>query len=205
MFFPSMQKATALFFFLLAFATLNIAFNILYTTVSQANLGLHEVRETLECFGKMSLMMNQPCEASKSISSAGVVWTVIGFVLTTHDVAMETAISLGILISCIALLHATIDLNGINLQLDDEFHRFTNSDLANIIKMAEDISRFVGEALLGYLIYNATVTPIVIWNIFFVGGVVLVYGLLNHGPIVVGIFIGSYASIRVKRVNFILL
>lgn len=60
-------------------------------------------------------------------------------------------------------------------------------NLAILRIFPKNLSRFAGEALLEYLIYNAAMTPIVIWNVNSQGAVVS--RLLNHRSVIMGIFI----------------
>lgn len=117
-------------------------------------------------------------------------------------VLMETVIFMGVLISCAILLHATLDIEGTEVGEErDDFSHVRQADLANITNMAEEISKFIGEVLLGYLMYHATTTPKVIRNIFFKKAIVFVSGVINNGPIVVALVVGSLASLRVMRTN----
>lgn len=154
----------------------------------------------LECYGKMELTLTRSCAESPMFSPESTIWTLVGFTLITHMVLMETVIFMGVLISCAILLHATLDVERTEVgEEPDDFSHVRQADLANITNMAEEISKFIGEVLIGYLIYHATTTPKVIRNLFFKKAIVFVSGVINNGPIVVALVVGSLASLRVMR------
>lgn len=154
--------------------------------------------ETLECLGKMPLSLSRDCTPSDVFSVTNILWSITGLILTAHKILVETVISILVLISCGTLLYATFDIESTEgHQLENRFSHVTEADLTSITKMAEDLSKFIGEVLTAYLIFNATVSATVLFNVFGGGIVVIFSGILNNGVVLVGLFVASVAALRV--------
>lgn len=155
-----MERLQGICYSFFAIAAVNIFFNILYRSKPKSVVGTNNILETLVCLGKMPVMLTEVCSESQYVSIGIIIWSLTGFIFTSHKVLMETVCFLGILVSCVAILCATFDIE--RIEDGDEFGLVTQTDLSNMKHLAEEISDFIGEILLGYLMYNATVTPKVI-------------------------------------------
>lgn len=125
-----------------------------------------------------------------------------GFLLKAHEIAMGTGVVFGIIVLCFTLLFVTYNIDGTEIyHPNDKFAHITPNDLANITKLAEDMSKFIGEALVGYLIYHAIYTPSELVFIFSRSPFLLFSILMNNGPIYIGLVLGSVASLRVLDRN----
>lgn len=126
-------------------------------------------------------------------------WATTGFVLKSYEITMGTAV---VLCSSGTLLFVTYNIDGTEIHNpNDEFAHITSNDLANITKLAEDMSKFLGEALVAYLIYHAIYTPSELVFIFSRSPFSLLSILLNHGTLYAGLLLGSLASLRVCNRN----
>lgn len=95
-----------------------------------------------------------------------VVLKSAGFILTANKVLMITVIVLGILL-CGTLLCAIYNIKRSEIyNREDEHYNITPNDLTNITKLADDMSKFIGKTLLGFLIYYVVHTPSDILFIF---------------------------------------
>lgn len=193
---PLLQKALLTFTSFFVITIVNVFFNMLHLTNYQSGVTVNEVWKSFFCYGKMPLTFTQSCTGPPNLTSGNIIWSLIGGVLTTHKVVIETVFFLGILISCVVFLNATYDIE--RIEGANEFSLFTQTDLSNVTKLAEEISDYIGEVLLGYLMYNATITPRVFKGLFYDGAIGFVSGTINHGPIIVGLLISSMASKRVR-------
>lgn len=154
--------------------------------------------ETLECLGKMPLSLSRECTPSNVCSVTNILWSITGLILTAHEILVETVISILVLISCGTLLHATFDIESTEgHQLENRFSHVTDADRTSITKMAEDLSKFIGEVLTAYLILNATISATALVNAFGGAIVVIISGILNNGVVLVGLFLASVAALRV--------
>ncbi len=155
--------------------------------------------ETLECLGKTSLTFSTECTPSEFLSILNNIWGLIGLTLTAHEIFIKTAVSLGILIACGTLLYATFVFNDMEEQdATNQFDHVTQSDLNHLTNLAEDLSRFIGEVLTGYLIMNSTASTEVLYHVFQGGIVVFISGILNNVLIFIGMLLGSVAALRVS-------
>lgn len=190
-----LQKAVLTYFLFVAIAIVNIFFNILCRSKITSDEGVNNIFQTLVCHGKMPTLLLKVCYKSDVLSIGNIIWSVIGFLYASHEVLMETVFVLGIIISSVVFLFATFDIE--RVEDENEFSLATHTDLSNMTYLAEEISDSIGDVLLGYLIYNATVTPKVIRNVFPNETLIFLSGIINHGPIFVGLMIASIASKRV--------
>lgn len=167
-----------------------------------AELKFENILHHLECVGKNYLIMSKDCQLSVNPSLVQTTWATAGFLLTAHKICMVTVISLGILILCGTLLYAISNIERSEIyNPDDEYAHVTPNDLTNITKLAEDMSKFIGEALLGFLIYHAVHAPSDLLLIFSESPCALLFNLVNHGTIYAGLLLGSVASLRVSYRN----
>lgn len=141
-------------------------------------------------------MSTKFCSEEQPLSIKNITWALTGLVFTLHEVLMETVVFLGILISSVVILSAAFDIE--RTQDGDELGLATQPDLFDMTQLTEEISNAIGEVLLGYLMYNAITTPKLIRKVFLNGIIVFVSGMINNGPVLVGLLIASVAS---KRVN----
>ncbi len=155
------------------------------------------ILQSLESEGKLKLV----CVLSNKYFIESLLWGTLGFVVTTHSVIMETVVVLGILTSCITFLFATTDVQGTEL---DEFAQVSQGDLNNITKLAEELSKFIGESLLAYMVSYAFVTPSKLIYLFSRNGFLIMAILLKYGMLVVGFVLGSIGSLRVRLLSFAL-
>lgn len=186
---------------LFSIATINIvlfiAFQAHYDT-DFAELRFNDILNTLECEGKNQLTMSIECSPTANNSFVRNTWATTGFVLKSHEITMGTAVVFGIIVLCGMLLFVTYNIDGTEIHNpNDEFAHITSNDLANITKLAEDMSKFFGEALAAYLIYHAIYTPSELVFIFSKSPFSLLSILLNHGTLYAGLLLGSVASLRV--------
>lgn len=190
---------------LLAAAIVNILLYILFQSHYEANftkLTSEIIFDTLKCIGKKQLTMSLDCNESENQWFPQLMWAIAGFLETAHEITITTAFALGISVICWTLLSATYTLEGTDITNgNDEFANITRNDLTIIRNLAEQMSKFIGEALLGYLIFHAINAPSDLLYIFSQSLFALLSNLLNHGIIYAGLFIGSIASLRVSNRN----
>lgn len=80
--------------------------------------------------------------------------------MTAHKVSVVTVILLGIIILCRKLLYDVFNIERSEIyNREDEYAHITPNDLTNTTKLADNMSKFIGETLLGFLIYHAVHTP----------------------------------------------
>ncbi len=199
-----LQKAVATFILLIATAIINTGLFIIFQTQVENDfnkVGLGNILEKLECIGKTQLTMSADCTSSTKLSFVQISLALAGLFKNTHEIAMGTVVVQGIIILCGLLFYVSYNAMGIETQNVNVFSRFTQNDLIGITKLAEDMSKFIGEALLGYLIYHAMDTPTELVLIFSSSPIAVLYIILNHGSIYIGLILGSFASLKVRLVK----
>lgn len=161
-----------------------------------------KILQRLECVGKMQLTMSRNCIHSSHTSTGSIIWSAIGLITTSHEILTEIVICLGILILCATLLYTTYDIEGSEERdPNNEFAHATLNDLTLITNMAENLSNFIREALLGYLLYNATETAKMVLLIFSDSKSVFMSLAMRNGIVFIALFMGSLAAVRVRYLN----
>lgn len=193
---------------LTSFAVANLIIFIWFQT--ELKLGFSDVNTMqvfirLECFGRMYLTMSRNCTHLSNYSNEGMIWGAVGFGITAHEILTEIVACLGIIVACSTLFYTTYDIEGNEVHdPNSEFAHVTSNDLTIIENMANELSHFIGELLAGYLLYNATETAKMMLLIFFGGSSVLFVLVFRHGTVFIGLFIASWAAIRVCHFIFCL-
>lgn len=202
----TLQKAGLIFTLFLTIGIINIIMYILYCTKYEANfgdIGLLDVVNQLACWGKNSVMLSN-CTTTSDLSTRNVIFASIGVIMLSHDVMMEFVAVMGIIICCASLFYAAMHIQ--ENQMDDEADEFahvTPAELTNLRNLAEDLSKFIGESLLGYLLLHGLVTPTELDNMFSGSAIAFLSIILLRGLLFLGLVYGSLGALRVCIFTFL--
>lgn len=197
--FNIIQVSQLLLLTVTSISIINTSLTIYFDTkIYTDDVNFDTIFQSLESEGKLTFTWMY----SYKNSTESFLWGALGIIVTTHSVFMETAVVLGILTLCGAFLFATLDIQG---NESDEFAQVTQRDLQNITKLAEDLSKFIGESLLAYMILYALVTPKKLIYLFSGNIYVIMAILLKYGILFVGLILGSIGASRVIILVFLCL
>lgn len=160
---------------------------------------MSDIIQTLECEGRLSITWSNNCQQNFNMTTDAVPWAVFGLALTARNIAIQTNVTLCILISCAIFLLSTIYIKGSEVTDDDELAQVTPIELRNITNLAEQLSKFTGESLLGYLLLHGLSTPMEVESIFSGSALVILSFFVRNSMIVIGLLLGSVAALRVSR------
>lgn len=174
--------------------------NIVHQTETEfGEIRVDNILELLECSGKLSLTLSISCNSNSSFY-ANIMWSSAGFIISVHEIFMKMIIAMGITVSCASVLFATISIKQSDINGEtDEFQHVSHTDYNNIANLAEELSKFMGESLITYLLLHGLELPMELNQIFSRKVTAVLNILLNRGIIFFGLVLGSLASLQVIK------